>query len=133
MRRTTTVPCRGRRSLDRQSKLEQRRRKQQFTNGVHAGSGFPHTTNDQPHRYQDIRKLTFNEQILKVAIKYKTRNTTRHCNSRVRSHNALEILRKHKLFRDKDHCPRVCFRFNLAKLGLFFFHSHIISTPNWYK
>ena len=30
------------------------------------------------------------------------------------------------LFRDKDHCPRVYFRFNLAKLGLFSF------TPTLY-
>jgi hypothetical protein len=30
------------------------------------------------------------------------------------------------LFRDKDHCPRVYFHFNLAKLGLFSF------TPTLY-
>jgi len=121
VRRTTTIPCRGRRSLDRQSKLEQPRRNQQFTNGVPAGSGFLHTTNDYPHRYQGIRKLKFYEQFLKDAIKYKTKNRTRHCNFCARSHNALEILRKLMLFRDKDHCPRVYFRFISAKLRLFFF------------
>ena len=75
------------------------------------------------HKKTEILRIIF---IRRNKTKQTKKNATRHCDSCARSHNALEILQKLMLFRDKDHCPRVCFRFNLKKLDLFSF------TPTLY-